>query len=232
VAAGGSPVRVLRDVQLLIRLLRFAIPALIAAVTSAPVAAQTVSASPLDAGPPEEIATALRTLLTDRGVRVTAGDATIDFWWVKALPAPAGGAFAWSSVAEGTLVGAARVTGKHRDVRGRTIREGVYTLRFGLQPQNGDHLGTSPYREFLLVIQASSDTDPQPLAHETAVELSGISIKSSHPAVLSLDPPVATGEPLSVVTNDAGHQAVIFEVGVASGGKTRFGLIMAGTIEA
>ena len=40
------------------------------------------------------------------------------------------------------------------------------------------------------------------------------------------------GPTLSIITNDSGHQAVIFEIGVSSGGKPRFGLIMIGTIEA
>jgi hypothetical protein len=214
-------------------MLRFVFPMLAAGVMCVPpAAAQKVSASALDAKPPEEIAAPLRSLLDDRGVRVTAGEATIDFWWVKALPAKEGGSFSWSGVAEGTFVGAARVTGKHDDIRGRPIREGVYTLRFGMQPQNGDHLGTSPYREFLLIIQAARDTDPQPTGHETTVELAGLTIKSSHPAIWSLDPPVADGQPLSVVTNDSGHQSVLFEIGLSNGGKARFGLIVIGEIEA
>jgi hypothetical protein len=213
--------------------LRFVFLVLAAGVMYAPsAAAQTVSASALDAKPPEEIAAPLRSLLNDRGVRVTAGEATIDFWWVRALPAKNSGSFSWSGVADGAFVGAARVTGKHEDIRGRPIREGVYTLRFGMQPQNGDHLGTSPYREFLLIIQAGRDTDPHPTGQETTVELSTLTIKSSHPAIWSLAPPVADGQLLSIITNDSGHQAVIFEVGLANGGKARFGLIVIGTIEA
>jgi hypothetical protein len=214
-------------------MLQSIVPVLAVALT---IAAQntvpTVRASALDEKPPGAIAAPLRSQLDDRGVRVTAGEATIDFWWLKALPAAASAGFSWSGVPEGTFVGAARVTGKHEDIRGRTVREGVYTLRLGLQPQNGDHLGTSPYREFLLVIQAAQDTDPQPLGHETAVELAGLTIKSSHPAIWSLDPPVTDAQPLSVVTNDAGHQGVIFEIAMSNGGKARFGLIVIGEIEA
>jgi hypothetical protein len=214
-------------------MLRFVLTLLAAGVMSpAPSAAQTVSASALDEKAPEVIAVPLRALLTDRGVRVTAGEATIDFWWVKALPVQTGESFSWSGVAEGTFVAAARVTGTHEDIRGRRIRDGVYTLRLGLQPQNGDHLGTSPYREFLLVIQAAQDTDPQPLGHETAVELAALTIKSSHPAIWSLDPLVTDAQPLSVVTNDSGHHAVVFEIGLASGGSARFGVIVIGEIQA
>jgi len=204
-------------------------------VCSPSAAAQKLTAAPLDVKPPEQIAAPLRELLNDRGVRVTAGETTIDFWWVKALAAEGAGPFAWTSVAEGTFVGAARVTGRHSDIRGRIIREGVYTLRLGIQPQNGDHLGVSPYREFLHIIPAASDTEPKPAGHERAIDLSKPTIKSSHPALWSLDPPVADGQPLSTVTNDAGHQSIVFEIAVQRGGKTqpaRFGLILLGAIEA
>lgn len=196
-----------------------------------PASAQPLFATKLEAKPPEEIAAPLRGLLDERGARVTAGETTIDFWWVKSLPAEGGGSFSWSSVAEGTFVGAVKVTGKHSDIRGRIIREGVYTLRIGMQPQNGDHLGVSPFREFLLISPAAHDTDPKPAGHEGTIDLAKATIKSSHPAVWSLDPPVADGELFSIKTNDSGHQAVIFEIA----GKTqpvRFGLIVIGKIEA
>ena len=206
-----------------------------AALAARPAAAQQLSAAPLDVKPPEQIAAPLRALLNDRGVSVTVGKTSIDFWWVKTLPAGGDGPFAWTGVAEGTFVGAARVTGRHSDIRGRTIREGVYTLRLGIQPQNGDHLGVSPYREFLHIIPAGSDPEPKPAGHEGAIELSKPTIKSSHPALWSLDPPVADGQPLSTVTNDAGHQSIVFEIAVQRGGRTqpaRFGLILLGEIEA
>ena len=209
----------------------FSLAVLLAATASA----QTPIAAASDAKPPSEIASPLRGLLNDRGVRVSVGDAAIDFWWVKALPAEGLSPFSWSGVAEGTFVGAAKVTGKYQDIRGRVIRDGVYILRLGIQPQNGDHLGVSPYREFLLIVPAANDTDPKPTGHEGTVELAKVTIKSSHPAIWSLDPPIADAQPLSVVTNESGHQAVIFEIGVTGGGKAqtvRFGLIVVGKIDA
>jgi hypothetical protein len=167
----------------------------------------------------------VRGLLADRAVRVSSGGATLDFWWVVSLEGQDRG---WAGVAEGALVGAVRVAADYRDIRGRRIKPGVYTLRFALQPANGDHLGVSPFREFLLVSPAQADSDPEAAGHEGAVDLSKQTTGASHPSVWSIDPPTSADAPLSAYTNDSGHHGIVFEIGAA----LRFGLILIGKIEA
>jgi hypothetical protein len=111
------------------------------------------------------------------------------------------------------------------------IKPGTYTLRYGIQPANGDHLGVSPFREFLLLSPASQDADPAPRKHDALIDLSKQTIGGSHPAVWSLDPPVATEAPLTVHTTDLGHKALVME-GPIPGGTLRFGLVLIGKIEA
>jgi hypothetical protein len=171
-------------------------------------------------------------------VRVVAakGPVTLDFWWVESLPVKGAGAPSWEGVEEGALVGAVSVSAQFRDIRGRAIKPGVYTLRYGIQPQNGDHLGVSPFREFLLISPAAIDTDPAPHGHEGTVELSKQAIGGSHPGVWSIDPPVAKENPLQLHKTELDHQAVIMEVPIARDGKPagtlRFGLVLIGLIEA
>jgi hypothetical protein len=197
------------------------------------VSANALSASTLTDAPPPELAPAVRALVASTGARVTASGTTLDFWWVKALPLQGTGAPSWQQVEEGTLVGAVRVSATYRDIRGRVIKPGVYTLRYGIQPANGDHLGVSPFREFLLLSPAAADTDVKPTGHDGTVDLSKQTIGGSHPAVWSLDPPALTdAAPLSPRTNDAGHEAIVFEVPTASGAHLRFGLILVGKIDA
>ena len=89
--------------------------------------------------------------------------APLELWWVKAVSlekAPASGKPSWADVADGTLVGVIRVGAAWSDIRGYGMKAGVYTLRFALQPQNGDHLGVSPNREFLLVCPSALDMMP------------------------------------------------------------------------
>ena len=117
----------------------------------------------------------------------------------------------WSSVESGTLVGAMRVSGRFKEIRGKVVKPGVYTLRYGQQPQNGDHLGISPFREFLLISPAALDTDPKVLGFDGVVALSKQVIGTSHPASLSLDPPEdAPGAVLSTYKNESGHDGVVF----------------------
>jgi hypothetical protein len=204
-------------------------------LVTAPVRADALSAATLPDQPPADLAPAVRALFAPDGVRVKGPGVTIDFWWVKSLPLqPGGAAPAWAEVEEGTLVGAARLDAQHRDIRGRSIKPGVYTLRYGIQPANGDHLGVSPFREFLLLSPAAADADVKPTGHDGTVDLSTQTIGGSHPAVWSLDPPVAASSAalLSAHTNDAGHEGVVFEVPTSTGAPLRFGLILVGKIEA
>lgn len=199
--------------------------------------AATVTPSTHDTPPPKALAPAVASAMAPGGVRVLVDKVTLDFWWVKALPAAAGApAVAWTDVAEGTLVGAVQISETFRDIRGRVIKPGVYTLRYGIQPANGDHLGVSPYRDFLLLSPAAADTDIEPKGHDGTIELSRTTIGGSHPAVWSLDPPVAGAEPRAVLKTDLNHDAVVMEVAVSRDGKPagglRFGLVLVGRIEA
>lgn len=190
------------------------------------------------AQPPEGAAPAISQKLAPDGVRVAVGKTvTLDFWWVAALPLKAGGtAASWADVEEGSLVGAVRIPADFRDMRGRVIKAGVYTLRYGIQPQNGDHLGVSPFRDFLLLSPVAADQDPAPRGHDGTIELSKQSIGGSHPGVWSIDPPVAGAAPLSLHKTELGHDAVIMDVPVVRDGKPsgslKFGLVLIGKIEA
>jgi hypothetical protein len=172
-------------------------------------------------------------VLAPSAIPVTRGANTLEFWWVKELATKAdGGNDAWGSVPDGALVGAVRLAKAMTDIRGLPVKPGVYTLRFALQPQDGDHTGVSPFREFLLLAPAAEDLSPDPVGQKEAIKLSKKTAGRSHPSALSLDPPAATGEPGTVVTNDAGHKAAVFRV-PRTGGRAplTFGLILVGTIE-
>ena len=198
----------------------------------------SLAATAQKAQPPDAVASAISQKLSADGVRVSVNPATtLEFWWVSGLPLKAGAtAASWADVEEGSLVGAVKIPGDFRDIRGRVIKAGVYTLRYGIQPQNGDHLGVSPYREFLLLSPAAADQDPAPRGHDGTIEISKQSIGGSHPGVWSVDPPVASGAALSLHKTELGHDAVIMEVPVVRDGKPsgslKFGLVLIGKIEA
>ena len=175
---------------------------------------------------PVGVAAPVAEKISPGGVRVAIAANNLTFWWVKDL-----GAAKWSELPEGSLVGAVRIDKDFRDIRGRVIKAGTFTLRYGIQPDNGDHLGVSPYRDFLLLSPVALDTDPAAPGHKPLVELSKETIGGSHPAAWSIDPPVASGAPLSVHPTELEHKAVVMEV-PAKGATLKFGLVLIGKIEA
>ncbi|MBK5295794.1 MAG: hypothetical protein JJE40_01475 [Vicinamibacteria bacterium] len=182
---------------------------------------------------PAELALPVSAGLSTDVVTVTAGTTKLEFWWVKSLPLRDGasGAPSWSDVPDGSLVGALRLGATWTDIRGYTVRPGVYTLRFALQPQNGDHVGISPNREFLLPAPAADDMTLEPVGYDGAVALASKSSRRAHPASISIDPPGSTARPLSAATNDLGHQIVIVSVPTSAGTPLTFGLVVEGTID-
>jgi hypothetical protein len=191
-----------------------------------------ISATPHQEAAPAALAPAIQALMAPAGVRVTVGNTQLDFWFVKALPLKGEGAPSWAAVEEGTLIGAVRLSSDFRDIRGRLVKPGIYTFRYGIQPQNGDHLGVSPFRDFLLLSPAAVDREAAPRGHEGTVEMSTKTAGGSHPAAWSIDPPLATGAALTTHTTELGHKALIVEVSTSSAGTLRFGIVLVGRVDA
>jgi hypothetical protein len=199
---------------------------LVLSLTSALVAflALAPSVTPLTEKPPAELSAGVQSRLAP-AAKVVVGEATLEIWLVRQLEKNGDGP-GWSSVDSGTLVGALRVSGSFKEIRGKVVKPGVYTLRYGQQPQNGDHLGISLFREFLLISPAALDNDPKVLGFDGVVALSKEVIGTAHPASLSIDPPEdAPGAVLSTYQNESGHDGVVLQIG-----PIKFGLIVAGLI--
>jgi len=97
-------------------------------------------------------------------------------------------------LAQGQLVGVMEVSKKSEftDFRGQEVPVGLYTLRYGQQPVDGNHVGTSALADFLLAIPAKSDVDPAtPATPQDLFKLSAKTAGSNHPAIYSLLPPKA-----------------------------------------
>lgn len=208
-------------------------------LSHAALAQTSITATAQETPAPDEIAAPIRAELDPAATVVKRGTNTIEFWLRKSVPLKespeAPPVVQWEHVPDGALVGVMRVARALREIRGLPIRPGVYTLRFALQPQDGAHIGTSPYREFLMVGPAAEDQSLEPVGYAGAVALAQKAAGRGHPLSLSIDPPVASQTAREVVTNDAGHRSVIFSLPVVRKDKTAgvlsFGLILDGTIE-
>jgi hypothetical protein len=94
----------------------------------------------------------------------------------------------YGKIAQGSLVGVINFPEATKDYRGQAIKAGYYTLRYELIPQDGNHMGVSQYRDFLLLMPAAKDTDPSKLlSFNDAVKLSRDSTNTGHPGVMLMD---------------------------------------------
>jgi hypothetical protein len=96
----------------------------------------------------------------------------------------------------GELVGVVRYKSKGKDFRGQEIPTGVYVLRYANQPVDGNHVGTSDTRDFLVLTPADTDqTAVSTLDEKALFKLSAQVAGKTHPTMLSLVPPSEAAEP-------------------------------------
>ena len=126
----------------------------------------------------------------------------------KAIPVmnkPGGpsGAVQFPFLAEGELLGLLRFATEGHDYRDQPIAKGQYTMRYGLQPVNGDHLGVSTYRDYSLLLPASKDQSLALPTRKQLEERSADSAGTSHPAVfLMLTAPPDASKPAPSMIHD------------------------------
>jgi hypothetical protein len=181
----------------------------LALVSNAARAQDGYKIEPLKEEAPSALAPPVREALQAQGYRVLDGRGKVyaEIWLRKAIPAsekPAGpkGTVQFPFLAEGELLGALRFPAEGRDNRDQSIPKGAYTLRYGLQPVNGDHLGVSPYRDYALLLPAAKDTAIANVARKPLEERSSESAGTSHPAILLLSTPPASAATAPAITHD------------------------------
>ena len=165
---------------------------------SAPLRAADFALKIEEKAAPAEIGGSIRSVLQSKAIELLQGDKPVlELWFRQEVPLkskPAAPAEALGAIPETTVMGAVVVTGPSlRDYKDNDIPKGVYTARFGLQPKDGDHLGTAEFDSFLVLIAAENDKELNGLnKFKPMVKASGKSTASGHPLVVSLRP--ASGE--------------------------------------
>lgn len=144
---------------------------------------------------PDGLSKAVAAKLDNSGYRVTgAKGAVCDVWLVKSLDVQPNFKPTLSTkypLKAGQLIGALRVPKgtTYTDFRGQELKPGSYTLRYGKQPEDGNHIGTSELADFLLALPGTVDKDPKTInlvdtLHSRSAKSSG----GTHPAIFSLLP--------------------------------------------
>ena len=177
---------------------------------------------------------AVRQILEPKGFHLSFDDGTsAELWLRKNIPAQPKKDSAdviYTEIPESTLVGVLHFTKPASDFRGQEVSAGFYTLRYALIPNDGNHLGVSPNRDFLLLVPAASDADPNAtFKSDQLMEMSRKAAGTRHPAPLSLVPPVGKDSALS--KDDQDHW--IFSIGakLASGQELPLSVVIKGTAQ-
>jgi hypothetical protein len=174
---------------------------------------------------PMEVKEPLRKLLGNTSVQLfnAKGDLMAEVWLRKEVPAKAKaelpkGVANYRLVEPTTYLGAIRFPKEFSDYRQQKIKPGVYTMRLGLQPMDGNHMGTAPYNEFCLLVPADQDSSPDPLKNPK--DLNKLSNKASggdHPAVLLLFPNPKPGDAVELADKGGGHWVLAARAEVVAG---------------
>lgn len=176
------------------------------------------------------VPSSVKKALAPTGYRVAVDDGSaLDFWppaQVQTSDKPREDAT--YPLAPSLFFGVIHFARNARDARGNAISAGTYTLRYGLQPNDGNHLGTSPTPDFLLLVPVAADTNPaQTYSFDQLVLLSQQVTGKRHPAPLNLVPADARQFP-SVTIDPEDHTILFFKVKTQSG-DLPLGLVVKGT---
>ncbi len=153
------------------------------------------SLEPIEEAPPEEVSAAVRGSLGSQGFRILSGEKVVMELWLRSeIPVKQGGGsgslgVSFGNLEKGTLIGVVRFPEEWEDYKDNAIGAGVYTLRYGIQPADGNHMGVSQYRDFVLLLPASSDTEvATSLEFDALVMQSFASTGEPHPGIMGLFP--------------------------------------------
>jgi hypothetical protein len=163
------------------------------------------------AAPPAEITKEIQDMLDPQGTRVEneQGNTLCEVWLRKTVPTnpnpSASSDLLYGALSEGTFLGALRFPDAATDYRGQAIKAGVYTLRYALIPQDGNHMGVNPYRDALVLVPMAADTSlEKALDFDGLVKLGRLASGTPHPGFLVGAQTSGDMFP-AVVKDDQGH---------------------------
>jgi hypothetical protein len=180
---------------------------------------------------------AVRQALDAKGYRVTldASAPYCELYIRKSIPAQTKKeveGVAYPQLAESTMIGVIHFPQAAADFRGHRIPAGFYTLRYELMPDDGNHLGAAPNRDFLLVIPVAADTDPgATFKFQDLVAMSAQTSGTKHPSPLSLLETNSVPSAPRLSKNDQGYWIFSSTAKLNSGEDLPFALVVEGTAQ-
>jgi hypothetical protein len=176
----------------------------------------------IGAAPAGSFPEAITKTLESRGYRVALPDGSVicDVWFRAGVPAQSGRNVEGANYPElspAEFIGVITFPKQVSDFRGQPIKPGSYTLRYELLPNDGNHMGVSPNRDFLLLSPATEDTDvAAQLSFDQLVALSANSAGTAHPAAFSMVQPDGDTFP-AIYKNEDGYYVFVLKMKTSTG---------------
>ena len=178
---------------------------------------------------------ALKKSLDVKGWRVSLDDgAYCDLWFGSSVvtgKTDQSGAV-YTSLGESALVGVITFAKATTDFRGQSVKPGSYTLRYALHPADGNHMGISRIRDFLVMLPVAMD--PNPDAKFKFEELAKMSTKvtgTNHPGVLSLVQLDSAPAAPKVAADESNHIVISAAIKSQSGAVMPIAIVIKGHAE-
>lgn len=164
---------------------------------------------------PAEVPDAVKALLAAEGVQVKSGGKVVAEYWPRQAAfagAPVSGfGIRFQTIPEGALLGVVRFAEPWKDFREQNVAAGFYTMRYVLHPEDGNHMGVAPSRDFAALVPIAAETEPaKNYVFKELVEMTK-KVGNPHPTVARLE--MGGDKTPNLSADDAGHQ--VLELSVA-----------------
>ena len=187
---------------------------------------------------PEGLSSTVKAVLQSEGYKVVneQGAAWCEVWIRKEianLGKPASPEAKYPALHLGQLLGVMRFSAGGADYRGQAIKPGLYTLRYCLILQDGNHLGAAPILDFVLLVPAAEDSK-DPDAVMTTDEVVALSRKASgtnHPAVINLASPPAAASSATLEKDEMEHWVLKVKSSSKPAADLPIGIVVVGRAE-
>jgi len=175
--------------------------------------------------------------LEPEGYRVLRdnGDVLCEIWLRDSIPTQTEtgelGAV-YPQLSKSILVGVLSFPNGGGDCQGQSIKQGTYTLRYELLPNDGNHMGAAPTRDFLLLSPVTIDSIVE--SHYTFDELTTMSKEASgttHPASFNMIYPESEEDLPMVIKTFEGYIVFIAPLKTQAGDRLIIALIVEGETE-
>jgi len=161
------------------------------------------------------------------------GEPLMDLWFAREIPGPVAPsshpAVKYPDLSEGVVLAVMRLHRGHRDFRDQAVPAGTYVVRYLRQPDDGDHLGETTFRDFgaLTSIAAARSAGPQSFdaTLDLALQL------NTHPLVWGLWPgdSVVTPELPGIASYEADKWAVKLSMPRTEGDPLMLAMVVVGS---